>query len=364
MLALDRGLPAVAVPLAALSALCSPVAALFAALAATGQAAGRGLSGHSARAAAPGLATAAAALLPVGLIAIAFPEGGREPFALSTLWPLLVISAGALLALPRERTALRSTVALYAAALLVAFVVPTPVGSNVARLGAATAAVLAALLWWPRRRGLLYAAAIPLLYVAAYPPVRDVLSAARDPAATSAYFQPLLRFLRTQAGPPFRIEIPFTASHYEAYAVALRFPLARGWERQLDTADNPIFYSGRPLTLTAYEHWLHARAVRFVALPSAALDYSARAEAALIRRGLPDLRPVMRSPPWSGTAARAHAGQRRAHCHPARDCPPRRSLLLVLGPESRAWVRVPGRPGHPADADRRRPGDAEHGVRP
>jgi hypothetical protein len=299
VLALDRGAPVAAVPLAALSALCSPVAALFAALAATGQAMGGALSRRSARAAAPGLATAAAALLPIALIAAAFPEGGREPFALSTLWPLLVICVGALIALPRERAALRSTVTLYAVAVLIAFLVPTPVGSNVARLGTATAATLAALLWWPRRRGLLCAAAIPLLYVAAYPPVRDVASATGDPAASSAYFRPLLRFLHAQAGPPFRIEIPFTASHYEADAVALQFPLARGWERQLDIADNPIFYSRRPLTATAYGHWLHTRAVRFVALPSAPLDYSARAEAALIRHGLPDLRPVMRSPRWS-----------------------------------------------------------------
>jgi hypothetical protein len=323
VLALDRGALLAAVPLAALSALCSPVAALFAALAAAGHAAGRALSRRSACAAAPGLATAAAAALPVVLIAVAFPEGGREPFALSTLWPLVIISAGALIALPRERIALRSTVTLYTAAVLIAFLVPTPVGSNVARLGTATAATLAALLWWPRRRGLLCAVAIPLLYVAAYPPVRDVVSASGDPAAGPAYFRPLLRFLHAQAGPPFRIEIPFTASHYEAYAVALQFPLARGWERQLDIADNPIFYTGRPLIASAYEHWLHARAVRFVALPSAPLDYSARAEAALIRHGLPDLRPVLRSPRWSVFAVKQPTPLLRG---PAR--------LLALTPDS------------------------------
>ena len=50
---------------------------------------------------------------------------------------------------------------------------------------------------------------------------------------------------------PFRIEIPFTRFHWETYVVAPRYPLARGWERQLDIKDNPLFYSG-PLTAATY----------------------------------------------------------------------------------------------------------------
>jgi hypothetical protein len=131
-------------------------------------------------------------------------------------------------------------------------------------------------------------------------PVRDVAAVAGDPSTTVAYYQPLLRFLRAQPGGrrrQFRIEIPFTNSHWEADRVATEFPLARGWQRQLDIADNHLFYAGR-LTAAAYERWLHRDAVRFVALPDAALDYSARQEAALIRGGLPYLRLVMRSAHW------------------------------------------------------------------
>ncbi len=128
-------------------------------------------------------------------------------------------------------------------------------------------------------------------------PVRDLTSASNDQSTSTRYYQPLVRFLRRQSGPPFRTEIPFTRFHWEAYVVATHFPLARGWERQLDIKDNPIFYSGH-LTAASYERWLHANAVRFVAAPDAQLDYSAKAEMALIDRGLPYLREVMHSRHW------------------------------------------------------------------
>jgi hypothetical protein len=111
------------------------------------------------------------------------------------------------------------------------------------------------------------------------------------------YYRPLINFLKRQGGPPFRVEIPFTSFHWEAYAVASHFPIARGWERQLDDKDNPLFYSGR-LTAARYERWLHANAVRFVAVAGAPLDYAGRAEARLIARGLPYLKPVMHDARW------------------------------------------------------------------
>jgi hypothetical protein len=114
---------------------------------------------------------------------------------------------------------------------------------------------------------------------------------------SSAYYRPLLSFLARQGGPPFRIEIPFTKFHWEAYAVAPRFPLARGWERQLDIRYNSLFYEGR-LTPARYERWLHTQAVRFVAVADAPLDYSAVAERRLIDEGLPYLRLVWRSRHW------------------------------------------------------------------
>ena len=76
-------------------------------------------------------------------------------------------------------------------------------------------------------------------------------------------------------------------------------PLARGWERQLDEKANPIFYDKRTLTPSLYHDWLRENAVRWVALPNAKLDYSARAEAALLRKGARFLKLVHRSTRWS-----------------------------------------------------------------
>jgi hypothetical protein len=156
---------------------------------------------------------------------------------------------------------------------------------------------LAALIWWRRRRVWLAAVALPLLWFQWQAPIRDVRTSAGDPSVSAAYYQPLLSFLGTRPGPPFRVEIPFTRFHWEAYQVAPRFPLARGWERQLDIKYNQLFYGG-PLTAATYESWLHRLAVRYVAVPDASLDFSARREVSLIDRGLPYLRLVYRSTHW------------------------------------------------------------------
>jgi hypothetical protein len=298
--ALDRGRTLPGAALACLAALCSPVAALFVAVAATGYGVAGFVSERDPRRAAPGVVVAAAALAPVALLAIAFPEGGTEPFGIATLLPVLAVCAVGVTAAPRRAPTLRAGIAVYALATVAVYLIPSPVGSNVARMGTLVAAPLAALLWWRRRPVLLALAAAPLLYLGWQAPVRDVAALAGDPSTGAAYYQPLLRFLEAQPGARerrFRIEIPFTSSHWEVDRVAPRFPLARGWERQLDIAENAVFYDGR-LTAATYDRWLRASAVRFVAVPDVALDYSARREATLVRAGLPYLRLVMRSAHW------------------------------------------------------------------
>ncbi|MFZ0090226.1 MAG: hypothetical protein WAL63_12010, partial [Solirubrobacteraceae bacterium] len=278
---------------------CSPVAGLFAALVAFGYALGGVAAQGRVAAAVPGATVAVAALAPVGLLAIVFPEGGTEPFPFLTLLPILVVAAVALATTPRTATTLRAGVVVYAVASVVVYLVPSAIGSNIARLGTLLAAPLAALVWWRRQTLLLAIAALPLLYIGWQAPVHDVTLLAGDPSTHAGYYRPLLRFLRLQSprAGPFRLEIPFTRSHWEAYRVAPYFPIARGWERQLDVADNAVFYRGH-LTATAYESWLHRNAIRYVAVPDVALDASARAEAALVRRGVPYLRLVMRSVHW------------------------------------------------------------------
>ena len=317
IVAIDRRRTWLACGLAFITAFCSPVAALFAALAGAAYAVGRAWESRRVTACLPGLAVALAALLPVGVLAIAFPEGGTEPFVFNAFIPMPLIGLGALLAIGPRRPVLAAGVALYTLGTIASYLVPTAIGSNAGRLGTWVAAPLAALLWWhpaPNREGrlrpshrseplwrrpmtLLALVAAPLLYLQWHDPIRDLTTASSDPSNSVGYYRPILSFLRRQGGPPFRVEVPFTSFHWEAYAVASHFPIARGWERQLDIKDNSLFYSGR-LTPARYERWLHADAVRFVAMANAPLDYAGRAEARLIAEGLPYLKLVMRASDW------------------------------------------------------------------
>jgi hypothetical protein len=296
-LALDRDRPALAAALAALTALASPVDALFTALVGAGLAAVAYANERRVRAALPGLAVIAASAAPLLALAIAFPEGGSEPFAFSALWPMALISLLAVAAIPRREAALRAGAALYGLLCVAAFAITSPVGSNATRLGPLLAGPLAAVLWWPRRKVALLLVTLPLLYVQWQAPVRDTQAAYDSREVTFSYFQPMMAYLRRQPGPPFRIEIPFTRLHWEAFVVAPEFPLARGWERQLATDDNAVFYNGK-LTPARYEAFLRELAVRYVAVPDAKLDYSAQQEVALIDHGLPFLRLVDRIRHW------------------------------------------------------------------
>jgi hypothetical protein len=297
MLALQSKRAYVAAALAAVTALASPVAALFVALGGAAYAIGSYAGERRLAATLPGIGVIAAGLAPVLALSVCFPEGGSEPFTFGTLAPEVAVAAAALFALPRRERTLRAGVGLYLLGCIAAYVVPTPVGSNAARLGALVAGPLAALLWWPQRRRLLIAAAVPLFYLQWQAPIRDVYITANDPSVLASYYRPLLAFLNRQDGPPFRVEIPFTKFHWEAYDVAPRFPLARGWERQLDIKYNHLFYGGA-LTPATYEAWLHKMAVHFVAISDARLDYSAEQEEALVDRGLRYLRLVLQTAHW------------------------------------------------------------------
>lgn len=305
LLALQRGRAALAVALALLTPLASPVAALFVALAGTAYALGTRR--------AIGIGLAAAALAPVGLLALAFPEGGIEPFVASAFWPVMAFAVGALLVLPREERVLRIGVALYALGAIAAFAIDTPLGGNVTRLGALFAGPVAALVLWPERRVVLALVAVPLLWWQWDAAIRDVRTAGGDPSVHAAYHAPLLAELErrgARGGAAGRIEIPFTRGHWEARWVAggtpgddlPGIPLARGWERQLDLKRNALFYGDKtgapPLTRDRYRTWLDDNAVRWVAVPDVPLDYSAEAEAALIAQGLPYLREVWRNADW------------------------------------------------------------------
>jgi hypothetical protein len=136
-----------------------------------------------------------------------------------------------------------------------------------------------------------------LVYFQAKPVYEDVGKVQADPVVRPSYYRGLLNFLEHAPGPPFRVEIPFTQAHWEAAEVARRFPLARGWERQLDGTRDALFYGG-VLNRVSYGTWLAEHGVRYVAVASGKPDYSSYKERALIESGLPYLTLVWQSPEW------------------------------------------------------------------
>ena len=118
------------------------------------------------------------------------------------------------------------------------------------------------------------------------------------PLTHLSYYQPAISYLDAHSdGQPLRIEVPFTQSHWDATILGQRFALARGWDRQLDTRYDGLFYETQ-LTAGAYRKWLLQTGARFVALSDAPLDFSSLQEAALIRSGLPYLHQVFVSAHW------------------------------------------------------------------
>jgi hypothetical protein len=280
-----------------------------------------------------GALVALSALGALGVLSLAFPTGGEERFVLSAFIGVPLLAAAALLLLPAEERALRWGVAVYAIAATAAFAVANPVGGNMARLGALAGGPVLALGLAGRRPVALAAVALPLLYWQWVAPVRDVSDAAGDPSVHSAYYEPLLAELeRRTGGMPVRMEIPPTRNRWEADYVAPRFPLARGWLRQLESDDLDLFTEGN-LTATEYRSWLDDQGVSYVAVADAKPDYLSNDEKALIRRGLPYLRAV-----WSDQHWRLYRVEGAPGLVSRIGDPPRRAApgdrLTALGPAS------------------------------
>ncbi len=302
-LALQREHPLAAGALAALCAAASPVAGAMLALAALTVT----LARRSPRAL---LVLAVPAALVVGSLGALFPEGGWEPYPLTSFGATVFVTAMFLWALPADARLLRIGGWLYLLVCLSCLLIRSPLGSNIERYGVLLAGplLLCALLAAPpgspssgrRRRRIGPVAALALAAAALWTlwgPVRETIAVAGSRATSAAYYLPVERFLATRAGGPVRIEVPLTRSHWEAALLAPSVSLARGWEKQLDSRYDHVLLSPG-LTAAAYERWLHAQAVAYVALPDVELDPSSAAEGRLIRAGVPYLHEVFASAHW------------------------------------------------------------------
>lgn len=243
------------------------------------------------------LAPCAAAAFPLLVLGTAFPESGRFPFWGSEFIVVMAICGVGLLLVPGHHRVLRVGLVIYSATAILVFFIGNPMGGMVGRLAEGFAPATALAIALASRRRLLGVLVLPLLIWQASPALAVVQAGAQDPSRHARYSQPLLRYLASQHTVG-RLEIPFTLNHWEAAFVAPHVPLARGWERQLDMVDNPIFYADRPLTPARYHAWLTSNGVRWVALPDVALDYSSQAEARLLKSNLAYLKPVWRSQHW------------------------------------------------------------------
>lgn len=291
VLAAQRGMKPVAIVLAVLCPLASPVAALFLACGAVAHAFAERTRG--------GLELAVAALGTAVLLALAFPEGGSEPFVFSSFQPAILIAVAVFLAIPKEETLLRYGVAAYGFALAAAFLIDSPMGGNATRMGALFLGPALAFGLWRRQKLFLVLLAPFLLYWQWSPVVRDLEKVHAQPSVDAGYYAPVRDYLRgaTDKG-QYRVEVLPASHHWEAAYVPRGIYIARGWERQLDRKLNHLFYTDS-LGADKYRRWLDRLAVRYVALSDGPLDYAGRHEASLIRHGVPYLRPAFRSADWT-----------------------------------------------------------------
>jgi hypothetical protein len=291
--AAQRGRRILAIALAALTPLASPVAALFLACGVVAYA----LAERNRRGLELAIVTVGVALL----VSAAFPEGGTEPFDFSSFQPAILVTIAVFVALPREERLLRYGVAAYALALTAAFLIQSPMGGNATRMGALLLGPALAFGLWRGQRFALILLVPVLIYWQWSPVVRDLEEVSAQSSVNAGFYAPLRDFLRgTPHHESYRVEVLPAAHHWESAYVPRGIYIARGWERQLDRKLNPLFYQSTPLTALQYRSWLDELGVGYVAMPHTALDYAARGEKRLLKRGPPSyLEKVFKDENWT-----------------------------------------------------------------
>ena len=301
--------------LGALAGLTSPVAGAFLGMALVAWALSD-LGRAPTRQLGTGLLAGAFTFASTAALPLLFPGPGYFPFGFGDL--VITLAICGVLACPPVVSSrpVRAGAVLYAAVSVGIFLVRTPAGDNDTRLAAYVGVPLAIcylpgaarrLAVGPGGRLRRWAVTMVPAAIAAsmvtwhWSPALGALDAATNgPSSTAAYYKPLIAELALLSrNRPVRVEIPPTAHHWESAYVAPKFALARGWERQLDIAYDPLFYQARPLTPSEYRAWLLANGVSFVAIAGAPLDYAATEEARLLRSGeAKGLQPVWRTASW------------------------------------------------------------------
>src|SRR5207248_539245 len=205
---------------------------------------------------------------------------------------------------------LRYVFAVYFAALVTSFLVPSAIGENIARLRYAAIPLAVLVLSLRRWKPLVPCLGVIVLALSwnLTPLAQSYVHGSSDVSARQSTWTPSIAFLHAHLGTGYRVEAVDTSAHWPAvYLADAGIPLARGWFRQDDFPQNRLLYS--TLGARAYVAWLRGLGVKYVVLTQAPPDYSARAEAALVRTKLrrvfagpisvyavPDARPMVTGP--------------------------------------------------------------------
>jgi hypothetical protein len=242
----------------------------------------------------PVLLAAVAAVVPITVVSLTFPEGGWYPFTGRSM----LLLTGALIIvgwLGRRDEVLRAIVIAYAIAAVLAFVIRSPLGGNIVRLGwlaAGPAAIIA--LRPPRRVVMSVLAVLSLVWGWSYAKLAFLPKTA---AVTERFYDSLATYVHTLPDAVQRVEVVPTDTFRQADELALEIDIARGWETQLDRKYNPELYASN-LSADAFQQWLMDNSVSLVALPNNGLEHASHREADLIRSHPSYLRLAWSNSDW------------------------------------------------------------------
>ncbi|WP_394815772.1 glycosyltransferase family 87 protein [Streptomyces gibsoniae] len=288
-----RLLPAAACT--ALATMASPVAGLFLAVLGAGFLCVRDWGRALVLLAPPCAVVAATTLL--------FPFTGEQLMPADRIWQPALFGLAVTVLAPRGWRVARWSGVVYAAGTVLAYLIPSPVGTNVERLAElfAPAALLAMLLAQPRLRGLRRVLLVTALVFSVTWVGRKTVNDLRVSTTVPAWAADtggVVRALEGLGADRTRVEAVPARNHREATVLAPHLNLARGWNRQLDMERARLFYDGT-FSAASYRRWLDRWAVGFVVLPPAEPDGYAKDEARLVREHRPDwLEPVWRDAHW------------------------------------------------------------------
>ena len=256
-------------------------------------------------------------VLVVLLSAVLFPFGGKQPMHWNSAILPILLAVFVWLVTPAAWRVVRLTAVIYVVAVLFAWLVPSPIGTNVVRMSlifSASALLVplcagvdrnplvfltrGVLRWLPRRFFVVCAILTSLIWqgtVAAVDYVHE-----RPDAAWRYDINALLHQLAVRTDTKLgRVEVVPSRSHRESSALAPYVNLARGWNRQADLERNPLFYDTKhPLTADTYRSWLDRWAVHYVVLPPGEPDPPAKEEAALVSSDPAYLKLVWANQDW------------------------------------------------------------------